>query len=112
MLLTIRLIKSFEYKTVKNIIITVNESIKTEELMEIVRQEQQKLKVYKDLNLDTFKIYFKKFGTKSQNLVINLQGQDLVLGKTLEEQGVENETEISFFNLQDFEKYKEHPELK
>ena len=111
-LLTIRLIKSFEYKTVKNVILHIDENSTTEQLIELLKQEQLKLRVYKDLNLNKLKIYFKKHGTKSQNLVINLNGEDLIEGKTLQEQGIEDETELSFFNHDDFVKYKADPQLK
>ena len=106
------MIKSFEYKTVKNILVNVSEDITTQELIQIIKREQLNHKVYKDLNLDTLKIYFKKFGNKSQNLVINIQGEDLEAGKSLKDQGIEDETELSFFNQQAFEQYKLNPELK
>jgi hypothetical protein len=52
---------------------------------------------------------------QSNHLVINFENdKDLILkpGKTLEEQGVENEHEISCFIREEYEEYKKHPENK
>lgn len=61
-------------------------------------------------NLDTLKLYVKQHGSKSQNLIINLD-EDGVFedGMTLEEARIENETEISFYNQANFLEYKLDP---
>ena len=64
-------------------------------------------KPYSNCKLDTLKLYVKAHGSKSQNLVINLENDDFLnLESTLEECGIENETEISLFNKEDYFKYK------
>ena len=58
---------------------------------------------------DTLMIYVKAQGTKSMNLIINIDGTYLNLNETLGQSGIENETEISFFNASAFEQYKINP---
>ncbi|KAA8902873.1 hypothetical protein TRICI_005797 [Trichomonascus ciferrii] len=65
---------------------------------------------------NTLKIYTKAHGSKTMNLVINMEDDDqLVLSdktKTLLQCGVENETELSVFNWNDYVEYKKNPEEK
>jgi hypothetical protein len=115
--LTIRLIKSFEYRTTKNLILhDIDLSITTEELEQIILQkvrEEPQFKVYKTVPFDTLKIYFLKHGNKSQNLIINLDDHGyLTQGKSLTSQGIENETEISYFNRELYTAFKQNPNIK
>ncbi len=62
---------------------------------------------------DTMKLYVKAHGSKSQNLIINLDQQAFLDPlKTLNDCGIENETEISFFKKSDYEKFAANPETK
>jgi len=67
-----------------------------------------------DFGLDTMKMYVHAHGSKTSNLVINIEHDDVFLQDqdTLERLGIDNETEISFFNLQAYLDYKLHPETK
>ncbi|KAG9305646.1 hypothetical protein G9A89_022568 [Geosiphon pyriformis] len=64
---------------------------------------------------DTLKIYTKAHGSKTQNLTINLDhDEDWILKDdnfTLSSYGIENETELSFFNYDAYQKFKEHPDV-
>jgi hypothetical protein len=64
--------------------------------------------------VDSMKMYVHAHGSKTSNLVINLEPTDVFFRdeETLEELGVENETEISFFNLKAYLDYKANPETK
>jgi hypothetical protein len=88
----------------------------TKDLEQIIRDkvaQESQFKVYRTVNFDTLKIYFLKHGNKSQNLIINLDDNGYMEEqKTLEEQGIENETEISFFNREQYETFKKNPEIK
>ncbi|KAJ3091835.1 hypothetical protein HK102_013218 [Quaeritorhiza haematococci] len=101
--LTIRLIKSFEYRTVKNLVLhdIDLEKMTVGELMQLVQE-------------NTFKLYVKAHGSKTTNLVINIEHDDIFMdeSKTLAAQGAEHETEISFFNKEAYIAYKAHPETK
>lgn len=81
------------------------------------------LRPYRNVTYDTLKIYTKAHGTKSMQLVINLDHDDdwilicednsnVITGdtKSLYELGVENETEISLFNWADYKSFKQNPE--
>ncbi|KAJ3094884.1 hypothetical protein HDU97_007513 [Phlyctochytrium planicorne] len=118
-LVTIRLIKSFEYRTTKNMIIkdldpTVITFGRLKEIIQERIANESAFKVYRNVPMDTFKLYFHSHGTKSQNLIINLEHEDKFLqdGTTLAEEGIDNETEISFFNLEAYLAFKNHPETK
>ena len=63
---------------------------------------------------DTLKIYVKAHGTKTSNLIININQDDSswTLPDTcrLQDKGVENETELSFFVMKDYLVFKQHPQ--
>ncbi|TPX65007.1 hypothetical protein CcCBS67573_g08255 [Chytriomyces confervae] len=122
--LTIRLIKSFEFRNFKNVVVHVDTATTTpQDLAAIVKQKVDSeggLRPYRTVELDTFKLYTKAFGAKTQNLIINLDHDEdwiLDMNATLAEQdgrmgGFENETEISFFNKAAYDSFKAHPETK
>lgn len=66
-------------------------------------------------HVDTLKIYTKAHGSKTSNLIINLDHDDeLMLNDdeaTLADLGIENETEISFFNGAAYRAYQKKPEV-
>jgi len=115
---TVRLIKSFEYKNVKNMIMhDIDLNMSLTHLRGIVLGKIQSEATYLPLrknNFDTFKIFYKAHGNKPNNLTINLDHDELILGdnKTLLENGVEHETEISFFNLADYKHFQANPVTK
>ena len=56
-----------------------------------------------------FQIEHQAFGSKTSDTVINCENDDDLMLKenfTLSESGVKNETEISFFKLEDYLEYK------
>ncbi|EPS97363.1 hypothetical protein FOMPIDRAFT_1032052 [Fomitopsis schrenkii] len=118
--LTVRIIKSFEYRTEKSLVLhKINlETTTPTQLKEIARQAiktQPGWKPYRNLVLDTLKLYTKAHGAKTTNLIINLDHDDWILSddsKTLADYGCENETEVSFFNHEMYEQFKLHPETK
>ncbi|KAI0736475.1 hypothetical protein C8Q72DRAFT_799971 [Fomitopsis betulina] len=118
--LTVRIIKSFEYRTEKSLVLHKIdlETTTVSQLKEIARQAiktQPGWKPYRNLVLDTLKLYTKAHGAKTTNLIINLDHDDWILSddfKTLADYGLENETEVSFFNRVMYEQFKAHPEIK
>ncbi|KAL4074536.1 hypothetical protein V8B97DRAFT_2005481 [Scleroderma yunnanense] len=101
--ITVRVIKSFEYRTERSLVLhNLNLPATTVgELKNIAKQ-------------DTLKVYTKAHGAKTSNLIINLDHDEWILNdnnKTLAEVGFENETEVSFFNGEAYEKYKLNPEV-
>lgn len=123
--LTVRIIKSFPYRNVRNHIIkSINLKETTPEqlfnqVIEIINTTGG-LRPYRNVEYDTLKLYTKAHGTKSMNLVVNFENDEEFIiysptvkeSKTLYELGVENETEISVFRLEDYLGYKENPEEK
>lgn len=64
--------------------------------------------------LDAMKFYTKAHGTKTMNLIINMEDKDERYmftddGKTLADYGCEHETEVSMFKLADYEAFKANP---
>ncbi|KIK31350.1 hypothetical protein PISMIDRAFT_5824 [Pisolithus microcarpus 441] len=124
---TVRVIKSFEYRTEKSLVLHKLDLQKTTvgELKNIAKQAVRSgpgWKAYRNVDLDTLKLYTKAHGAKERlygsvtsNLIINLDHDDWVLddeNKTLAEVGLENETEVSFFNREAYEKYRHNPEIR
>ncbi|KAK9460240.1 uncharacterized protein V1516DRAFT_679317 [Lipomyces oligophaga] len=117
-IITVRVIKSFEYRTERNLVLRDIDLKHTTagQLLELVKKDISTQGAYRPLRnvlYDTLKLYTKAHGTKSQNLIINLDDDDtlmlLDLDKSLSDYGVENETELSCFNRELYEKYKAHP---
>ncbi|KAJ1984999.1 hypothetical protein H4R33_004192 [Dimargaris cristalligena] len=101
---TVRLIKSFEYRTFKNVVL---------KNIDFAQTTVGDLK--KQIQHDTLKIYTKAHGSKTNNLIVNLDRDDWVLkndADMLDYCGIANETELSYFNRAAFEEFKKNPEVK
>ncbi|OBZ75486.1 hypothetical protein A0H81_04701 [Grifola frondosa] len=121
--LTLRIIKSFEFRTERSLVLhNVNlDTTTVGELKELARQGNHTSRSR------LFSIPLRSLSKPSQdgnpiiilfsttNLIINLDHEDWILNddaKTLTDIGFENETEVSFFNREAYEKFKAHPEIK
>lgn len=128
-LVTIRIVKSFPYRNVKNHIIpSINLKETTpSQLLEKIRtiiNTTGGLRPYRNVVYDTAKVYTHAHGSKSMNLVINFNDdeRDILVcedeqnkvckEKSLWDLGIENETEISVFNFQSYIDFKSNPEEK
>lgn len=122
-LITVRIIKSFPYRNVKNYIIKDIDLKSTtpkqllEKLHEIINTTGA-LRPYRNVEYNSIKIYTKAHGSKSMNLVINFDNdEDWVLvnpsnngdKQSLWDLDIRNETELSLFNWDDYVAYKENP---
>ncbi|KAF8321810.1 hypothetical protein DL93DRAFT_2210210 [Clavulina sp. PMI_390] len=118
--ITIRIIKSFTFRTEKHLILQHLDLEHTTvgQLKENARKAvatQAGWKPYRNVTLDTLKLYTKAHGAKTTNLIINLENDDWILddeAATLASLGFENETEVSFFNRELYEAFKINPETK
>ncbi|VDB88616.1 unnamed protein product [Peniophora sp. CBMAI 1063] len=118
--LTLRVIKSFEFRTEKSLVLhDVNLETETvgglKERARQAIQTQAGWKPYRNATLDTLKLYTKAHGAKTTNLIINLDHDEWILeddSKILADIGFENETEVSFFNRELYEAFKKNPETK
>ncbi|KAJ3760206.1 hypothetical protein EV360DRAFT_40333 [Lentinula raphanica] len=117
--LTVRVIKSFQYRTERSLVLqNINlETTTVGQLKDISRQaiqSQSGWKPYRNVELDTMKLYSQAHGAKTTNLIINLDHDEWILtddSNTLAEAGFENETEVSFFNRNLYEQFKQNPEV-
>ncbi|KAG5634345.1 hypothetical protein H0H81_002331 [Sphagnurus paluster] len=115
--ITVRIIKSFEYRTERSLVLhEINlETCTAGQLKDIARKAvltQPGWKPYRNVNLDTLKLYTKAHGAKTTNLIINLENDDWILdddSKTLADLSFENETEVSFFNRNLYEEFRKNP---
>eukprot|EP01095_Lingulamoeba_sp_RSL-Kostka_P015552 TRINITY_DN7201_c0_g1_i1.p1 TRINITY_DN7201_c0_g1~~TRINITY_DN7201_c0_g1_i1.p1 ORF type:complete len:135 (-),score=36.38 TRINITY_DN7201_c0_g1_i1:95-499(-) len=116
--LTFRLIKNFEYRNIKLLLLKLNPSVTIKEVKELIQNEiqtQSKFRAIKTHQFDSLKIYYKPHGMKPNCLAINYNTDDDFLDdddKTLGEYNIESESEISYFNMEDFLVFKENPEVK
>ncbi|KAI9322096.1 hypothetical protein BX666DRAFT_2016926 [Dichotomocladium elegans] len=103
--ITVRCIKSFEYRTCKNLVLQhLNlDTTTVGELKSLVRE-------------NTLKLYTVAHGHKTQNLIINMEDDASLIfqddSATLAWLGIENETEMSFFNREQYEAFKKNPDMK
>ncbi|KAJ3424368.1 hypothetical protein M0813_09303 [Anaeramoeba flamelloides] len=116
MILTIRIVKNFEYGVVKYLVLKdLEETVKIGELKERLKKiikTDSKFLPFRSVEYETIKIFSFPFQNKEDNFVINLTKDDewiLDDEKTLKECNLENECEISFFNFQMYQTFKENP---
>ncbi|XP_064402230.1 UPF0538 protein C2orf76 homolog isoform X2 [Halichondria panicea] len=116
--LCIRVIRSFEYRSIKTLVLRgVPQSLLVKDLMERILGEIQQSKSlppsFKKHQYDCLKIHSHAHGAKTNDTAINLDHDEWILSpdKTLLESDIRNETEISFFLKQDYEKYKKNPQF-
>jgi len=118
--LTVRIIKSFIYRTERNLVLhgVDLEATTVHQLKEMARQAiltRPEWRPYRNILLDTLKLYTKAHGSKTNNLIINLDHDDWIFeddSKILGDLGFENETEVSFFNRELYEQFKLNPETR
>ncbi|XP_020607710.1 UPF0538 protein C2orf76 homolog [Orbicella faveolata] len=119
-IITVRLIRSFEYRNIKYVVfkdVPLEQTV--QHFMNFVISEIKKRPdvppPFRNFAYDTMKIQHKAHGAKTSNPVIVLEDdQKLILtpDHSLSDSGIENETEISFFKKEDYERYKANPEMK
>lgn len=120
--ITIRVIKSFPYRNVKNIILH-NYDLKNKSGKDLLDDSLKYIatngsfRPFRNVKYDTLKVYTHAHGSKTVNLVINFDHDDdkkWVLdlndaSKKLCEYDIQNETEISLYKLDDYVEYKANP---
>lgn len=122
---TVRLIKSFEYKNFRNIVFH-NLDLSTLSLSDLQRMTVDRIEASPILSrlfpkdspvpLDTFKRYYTRHAAKTNNAIINVGEDDkmviLDMESKLVDLGVEHETEISWFNWEEYQKFCNNPQFK
>ncbi|GKT19838.1 Uncharacterised protein family UPF0538 like protein [Aduncisulcus paluster] len=120
LVLTIRFIRSFEHAVVINHVVkdvdpeSTIESLMEKALREIAEVGGTKYKLTKSILFDTMKLYVITHGSKGCNRAINLEDDDkLILDpkKRIIDCKISSESEISFFNMESYIKYKKNPVL-
>nr|XP_034985757.1 UPF0538 protein C2orf76 homolog isoform X2 [Zootoca vivipara] len=97
---TVRLVRSFEHRNFKPVVyhdVTLDQTVG--QFIEFVKN-------------DTMKILHQAHGSKTNELVVSLEDDDkLILAEdsTLKAAGIANETELAFFCMDDYRKYKANP---
>lgn len=121
----VRLIKSFEYKNFRNVLflnLDLN-ALTLGDLEEMTRVKISESPVLSRLfpsdsqaPLDTFKRYYTRHAAKTNNAIINVGDDDqMVINdyvSTLKEIGFEHETEISWFNWDEYLKFCQDPKFR
>ncbi|CEP60720.1 Aim29p LALA0_S01e17436g [Lachancea lanzarotensis] len=119
--ITVRVIKSFPYRNVKNIIFK-GYNLREKTVQDLLDDSLSHIKsngtfrALRNVDYDTLKIYTHAHGSKTVNLIVNFDhDDDWVLqdgSKKLVDCDIENETEISLFNMQAYQEYKANPKEK
>ncbi|XP_041118130.1 UPF0538 protein C2orf76 homolog isoform X2 [Polyodon spathula] len=115
--LTVRLVRSFEHRNFKPIVfqnVSLNQTVNA--FIAFVRNDITTRPglppPFKKHEYDTMKIIHQAHGAKTNELVMSLEDDDKLLlreGTTLKAAGVANETELAFFWMEDYERYKANP---
>ncbi|BGP55565.1 hypothetical protein JCM8202_001668 [Rhodotorula sphaerocarpa] len=116
--LTVRIIKSFTFRTTKNLLLPHIDAttVTVGQLKDLCRTQVKTspgFKPYRTCELDTLKLYTRAHGHKTMDLIINHETDDDILtdeSATLASVGIENEAEISFFNRALYDEYKANPQ--
>ncbi|EPQ31374.1 uncharacterized protein PFL1_00709 [Pseudozyma flocculosa PF-1] len=133
-IITVRIIKSFEFRSmkayvVKGIDLTTTSVADLEQRCVNEVRTNPAFKAFRSYapKLDTLKLYTRAHGSKTTNLIINLDHPEWLLtddnvaamvpGKsrataTLAELGIENEHELSLFNRDEYERFLANPEVR
>ncbi|CDH14231.1 probable Altered inheritance rate of mitochondria protein 29 [Zygosaccharomyces bailii ISA1307] len=121
--ITVRVIKSFPYRNVKNLIFQ-NYDLRAKSPQDLLKDCLQRInsegtfRPFRNVPYDSLKIYTHAHGSKTVNLVINFDhDEDWLLDmkdteKKLYQYDIENETELSLFKWDDYMKFKENPQKK
>ncbi|GCF01299.1 altered inheritance rate of mitochondria protein 29 [Zygosaccharomyces mellis] len=121
--ITVRVIKSFPYRNVKNLILQ-NYDLRSKTPKDLLLDCQQRISTegafrpFRSVQFDSLKVYTHAHGFKTINLVINFDhDEDWILDindneKKLYQYGIANETEISLFKWEDYVNFKANPEEK
>lgn len=118
--ITVRVIRSFEYRTIKNHVFK-NVNLYTTTPAQLLEQIKQVVKTeggfrpYRTVDLNCLKIYTHAHLTKTVKLSINLDMDDewiLDEDKPLYDYGIRNESELSCFNRDMYFTFKQNPEEK
>ncbi|KAJ5066290.1 hypothetical protein M0811_03623 [Anaeramoeba ignava] len=119
MIVTVRLIKNFEYRVIKYMILKdVDENLSIKEFRNLIDEEIQKNEKFlpfRTYQFNKLKLFSIPQQAKPNQLSINLNDdENLILNeeKTLKESGIVSESEISYFNFEAYEKFKKDPKFK
>lgn len=116
---TVRLIRSFEHRNIRNLVLrNVDPEMSVRSFMELVREKIRESSSlpppFIHFGFNTLKIETQAHGFKTNDPVINKENDERLILKPeqqLKDCDVKNETEISFFMMEDYLKYKENPEV-
>uniref|UniRef100_A0A8D0BZR0 Chromosome 2 open reading frame 76 n=1 Tax=Salvator merianae TaxID=96440 RepID=A0A8D0BZR0_SALMN len=114
---TVRLVRSFEHRNFRPVVFHgVNLGQTVHQFIEFVKNDVASRTglppPFKKYRYDTMKIIHQAHGSKTNELVVSLEDDDkLILAEdsTLRAAGVANETELAFFCMDDYRKYKANP---
>ncbi len=111
-IVSIRLIRSFEHRNLRFLVLRgVNLEWTTEEFMEKIRAEISTSSLpppFKKFDYDCLKIEHQAHGAKTNDPVISCDNDDSLILKPnqkIDDRGVKHETAVSFFRLDDYKAY-------
>ena len=116
--ITVRVIRSFGYRTCKNIVlhdIDLN-TLTAQQLFDLVMSKLPAPLVKSPEYYNVFKIYSQPHGAKTNSTIINV-GMDEELcirdwTRPLAQYGVQHETELSLFNSDEYREFIKNPSIK
>ncbi|XP_016342983.1 UPF0538 protein C2orf76 homolog [Sinocyclocheilus anshuiensis] len=118
--LAVRLVRSFEHRNFKPVVykdVSLDQTV--EEFITFVKQDVSARAglplPFKKVGYDIMKIIHQAHGAKTNELVMTLEDDEKLIlrdGCRLGACGVANETELAFFRMADYEKFKANPKTE
>lgn len=113
----VRVIRSFPHRNIRNIVMKeVSLNITTEQMIENILTEVKTSTVlpppFRKFGYDSLKIEHHAHGSKTSDPVISTEDDESLIlqaGRSLGDQGLRNETELSLFRMEDYLQYKQLP---
>lgn len=119
--LTIRLIRSFEFKTFRNLILYNLDltRVTLQDLNKLIKanlESKKNLKFLLVCPFDTFKIHAQPHGAKTSNPIISTENDERLILENwnvpLVQLGLDHESELSYFVRSEYEAYKTNPTFR
>ncbi|TRY88855.1 hypothetical protein DNTS_016937 [Danionella cerebrum] len=115
--LTVRLVRSFEHRNFKPVVykdVSLDQTV--EEFVTFIKRDVSERAglppPFKKFDYDTLKIIHQPHGAKTNELVMSLEDDEQLILRNhcrLRTCGVANETELAFFRMEDYKRFKADP---
>ncbi len=117
---TVRLIRSFRHRNIRNLVLHLPTTCTVGRLLQLAKErastDTSLPPPFRTFAYDALKVEHRAHGAKTSDPAINTEDDDRLLltdmAASLASAGVENETSVSVFKMQDYLEYKRNPSVE